>query len=368
MDEPSRRISANQLEGLLLGTALGDSLGLPAEGLRPEAIARRWPGPWRHHFLFGRGMMSDDTEHAVLVAQALLASGDCARDFGRRLGANLRWWFACLPAGMGLATARACLKLWLGVSPAKSGVYSAGNGPAMRSPLLGAWFAHDPDQLREFVLASTRLTHTDPKAATGALAVALLAAWTVNHPGENPDPAEIIPLLRALDQDPQWQQLMAAVASAAQAGTSVQEFARSQGWTKGVSGYIFHTVAAVLCGWFRHYSNFRTGLEDIIRSGGDADTGGAILGGLLGLAAGRAKLPGEWVAGFRDWPRSGTYLQRLGNRLAEQSSQSRPLGPLPCFWPGLPFRNLFFLIIVLGHGFGRLVPTGTRPKPGGQPG
>ena len=41
-----------------------------------------------------------------------------------------------LPAGVGLATARACLKLWLGFSPERSGIYSAGNGPAMRSAVL----------------------------------------------------------------------------------------------------------------------------------------------------------------------------------------------------------------------------------------
>jgi ADP-ribosylglycohydrolase len=36
----------------LLGGALGDSLGLPAEGLSAKRVARLWPGPLRHRFLF----------------------------------------------------------------------------------------------------------------------------------------------------------------------------------------------------------------------------------------------------------------------------------------------------------------------------
>ena len=62
-----------------------------------------------------------------------------------------------------MATARACLKLWLGFSPERSGVYSAGNGPAMRSALIGAYFCEDQDMIERFVTASTRLTHTDPR-------------------------------------------------------------------------------------------------------------------------------------------------------------------------------------------------------------
>src|SRR5205823_1644411 len=61
---------------------------------------------------------------------------------------------------------------------------SAGNGPAMRSALLGVCLGHDPPRLRAFVRASTRLTHTDPRAERGALLVALAA-----HHGASAGPA-----------------------------------------------------------------------------------------------------------------------------------------------------------------------------------
>src|SRR6185503_18526094 len=146
-----------------------------------QRIRRRWRGVWRHRFLLGRGMVSDDTEHTLFVAQALLAHPDDPIAFQRCLAWKLRLWLLCLPAGIGLATLKAILKLWVGISPSRSGVWSAGNGPAMRSAIIGVYFAADPCQRRAFVSASTRLTHTDPKAETAALAVAEAAAWTVNQ-------------------------------------------------------------------------------------------------------------------------------------------------------------------------------------------
>ena len=76
----------------------GDALGLPFEGISPRRIEKLLPGPLRHHFLFGRGMISDDTEHALITAAALVQSWDNPRHYSRNLAWRLRWWFARLPA------------------------------------------------------------------------------------------------------------------------------------------------------------------------------------------------------------------------------------------------------------------------------
>src|SRR3954466_3589018 len=114
--------------GCLLGTAVGDSLGLPFEGLGARRAARLLGDPLLHHLLPGKGMVSDDTEHACFTARALLLSNGDAKAFGRHLASSLRWWFAGLPAGIGLATLRAILKSCIGFPPHRSGVFSAGNG------------------------------------------------------------------------------------------------------------------------------------------------------------------------------------------------------------------------------------------------
>jgi ADP-ribosylglycohydrolase len=59
------------LEGVLLGTAYGDALGLAAEGMSARAIARRFGAVERFNLLGRKGFVSDDTEQSALVAQSL---------------------------------------------------------------------------------------------------------------------------------------------------------------------------------------------------------------------------------------------------------------------------------------------------------
>ncbi|MEE8624523.1 MAG: ADP-ribosylglycohydrolase family protein, partial [Acidiferrobacterales bacterium] len=77
-----------------------------------------------HRFVFGKGMVSDDTEHACMVAQALIVSGGDVETFAKSLAWRFRFWLLGLPAGIGFATLRAVLKLWLGFPSHRSGVFS----------------------------------------------------------------------------------------------------------------------------------------------------------------------------------------------------------------------------------------------------
>jgi len=121
------------IHGTILGTVFGDAMGLPYEALSRCRAQRLWGEPDRHHFIFGRGMMSDDGEHTCLVASALCCSGADVEIFRRCLAWQFRWWLLGFPAGIGSATLRSLLKLWLGFSPTRSGVFSAGNGPACQA-------------------------------------------------------------------------------------------------------------------------------------------------------------------------------------------------------------------------------------------
>jgi len=334
--------------GLLLGGAVGDAIGLPAEGMSAERIARRWPGELKHRFVFGRGMMSDDTEHAAMTAQALILAAGDVEMFGQCLARKLRWWFLGLPAGVGLATARACVRLWLGLSPERSGVYSAGNGPAMRSAIIGAAFAYDGTRRRGFVRASTRLTHTDPRAETAALAVAEAAAWIVR--GESLEQFQV--RLSALSEDGEWLRVCEIFAGGLSGGQSVKQFAEDLGLKSAVTGYAFHTVPVALFAWLRHHRDYRETIQSVVRSGGDTDTSAAIAGSLAGCDVGCEGIPREWLDNFNDWPRSKNWLGCVALRLAESDSQQ----PVHLFWPGVIPRNLLFLAAVLVHGLRRMFP------------
>jgi ADP-ribosylglycohydrolase len=348
-----------QFKGVLVGTAVGDALGLPAEGLSKQRIARRWRGEWKHRLLFGCGMISDDTEHTLFVAQALLDHPSDVGGFRRSLAWKLRWWFLSLPAGIGFATLRAILKLWLGWPARKSGVFSAGNGPAMRAGIIGAYFHDDAIKREEFVAASTLLTHTDPKALVGSLAVATIVAWDVcrSHVNEGSIDELLSELMALSSDDRQWQDLVDRIRTSLRRDDDIDKFAAELGLEKGVSGYVYHTVPVAIYACLKHRGAFADALRAALNLGGDTDTVGAIVGAMAGASVGCSGIPQSWVRGIMDWPRTPALLKKVGARLAQQQHEGRALGAVRYFWPGVLLRNLLFLIVVLLHGFRRLAPV-----------
>ena len=342
------------ITGSLLGTAVGDALGLPYEGLSRRRGARLWGLPDRHRFFFGHGMVSDDTEHTCMVAQSLIASGGHIEVFERHLARQLRYWLLCLPAGVGLATLRAIVRLWLGFGPHRSGVFSAGNGPAMRAPILGA-AVDDPLELKELVRASSRLTHTDPEAEQGAFAVALAAQLARRE--VTVSPARYLSQLQsALGPDAaELLSLVTAVVHSVENAQPTPAFAESLGLDAGVTGYVFHTVPVALHAWLSHPRNFRGAVTSIICCGGDADSTAAIVGGIVGATVGREGIPAEWIEGLAEWPRSVRWMEQLSQQLAATRSGEVSLPISLPLWQVLP-RNALFLLIVLFHGFRRLLP------------
>lgn len=351
--------------GCLLGTAVGDALGLAGEGLSRRRLLRLFPDVSRYHFCAGKGWCSDDTEHACMTAQAFLAAqqnrpAPDAAVFAHTLATKLRWWLLGLPAGIGLATGRSIFKLWLGWSPEKSGVTSAGNGPAMRAPILGVLLGHDATQLAAFIRASTRMTHTDPKAEHGALAVAWAAHFAARAridtaPFSAPDTAWAI-TTRLPPAAAELAALITSAGTSVAAGASTGDYAAAIGCERGVSGYMLHTVPVALHAAWSHPLDLPAALGAAIRCGGDTDSVAAIVGGIVGARVGRTGIPAHLLDDLWEWPRSVRWLERLGAMLAATRAPDRVAFPLRLNVPGLLPRNVFFLVLVLAHGVRRLLP------------
>jgi ADP-ribosyl-[dinitrogen reductase] hydrolase len=348
------------IAGCLLGQALGDAVGLRREGLSRRRAFRLYGGaPLTPLLIAGRGFGSDDTEHACLVGQALLVAPGDPQRFARSLAWGLRWWLAELPAGIGLATLRSIIKLWLGFPPERSGVRSAGNGPLMRAPLLGACVGAEGGLLDALVDGSTGLTHRDPRPQQAARMIARGAALAALH-GPKLDPGAALAELRPFALEETLRASLDRVADALQRGAEVEALAGELGLSDGVSGFVTHTFPIALYGWLRHPTDFRRAIESVVLLGGDTDTVAAITGGLVGATVGRAGLPAEWLARLGDWPRSVAWMDALAERLARQfppgGEAVAPLGQLPLFGPLLILRNLAFMAVVLAIGFRRLLP------------
>lgn len=343
------------LEACLLGTAIGDALGLPYEGLSPRRARRLLGPPDRLRLLPGWGMVSDDTEHACLTAQALIASAGSPDVFARDLARRLRLWLLALPPGVGFATVRGIVKSAVGVPPARSGVWSAGNGPCMRAPIIGA-AVRDVSLIQRLVRASTAITHLDPQAEYGAVAVALAARHAARN--EHPDGAGYLGELTGVlppDAAPLARLLERAVEHA-RGGQAVSEFSRDLGLGQGVTGYVNHTVPVVICSWLRHAPDLRSAVVACIECGGDTDTTAAIVGGIVGAGLPASRLPADLLDRLFEWPRTVTWMRRLAKELDEARESAAPIRP-----PDVPFaaaaaRNIGLLAIVLIHGLRRLLP------------
>ena len=362
---PAREVSPAErsVVGCIFGTAVGDAFGLACEGLSRGRQARMFPELTSHKLLpFGRGMCSDDTEHTCMLAQSLIETAryqdidEQAKKFASNFGWRLRFWLLGMPAGIGLATLRAIIKLWIGFPARYSGVFSAGNGPAMRVALIGVCYGADVPRMRALVRAATRITHTDPKAEHGSLAVALAAHLAST--GQDIAPGDYARRLRELLGE-EARELLALVDDAAQSvgrGESAADFAARNGCANGVSGYMLHTVPAALHVWLAHQSDYRAGVTAIVRLGGDTDTAAAIVGAIIGARLGKDGIPIEWLNCLVEWPRTEEWMDALGIKLADRATHHSRGYALPLNWFKLILRNAFFIPLVLLHGFRRLLP------------
>lgn len=345
----------SQIIGSILGTAVGDSIGLPYEGLSRRRASKLLGLPNQHRLLFGLGMVSDDTEHTCIVAQSLIASGGNLVEFQNQLAWRLRFWLLGFPAGIGLATWRSILKLWIGVPPSKSGVFSAGNGPAMRAAILGTAIS-DPNKLRDAVRVATRITHTDLKAEYGALAIALAAqnaCQTTTVSGDD----FLVQLNSCLGSEAnELISLISKTVDSVKNAESTLKFAASLGLSKGVSGYVYHSVPVVIHAWLSHQHDYQGAIMATVECGGDTDSTAAMVGGIVGASVGKEGIPTEWLSRLLEPSRSVRWMECLAKQLDASIQTGMAVKPIQLPIPSLLLRNVFFLLVVVSHGFRRLLP------------
>ena len=331
--------------GCLLGQAVGDMMGTTAENLSPRRVKKLFRNFDRPRFLFGYGMGTDDTEHAIATLLALQSSKQSVDRFRRSLAWRLRWWFSYGPPGVGLATLKSCVKLWLGFSTTRSGVFSAGNGPAMRSVILGIMV--DSDKLHQFVHASTRLTHTDPKAEYGAYAIACM----YDLDGRTNLAQQLMKDLPTDESANELRRLLSHVEDALNRNISVEGFAIESKLNRGITGYIYHTVPMAIFAALKYGNDYRSAIESVIRCGGDTDTVAAITGALIGSKYGKECIPPQWLNSYIDWYWTIPNMERLARREQWASSWKDVIYPIAQL-----IRNLFFFGIVMVHLLRRLLP------------
>lgn len=312
-----------------------------------------------HRLVFNKGMLSDDTEHTLMIAESLLLHSDSIDLFAKSFSNKLKLWFMSLPAGIGFATLRSILKLCLGFSYKKSGVFSAGNGPAMRSGIIGAFFYNDTEKINEFVSRSTSITHTDPKANIGAKAIAHIVSYCFkNKKNDSPKINEIFTILENVNDinDVEWNKIVNKLQNAYNEKKTIDEVQELFNLENGISGYIYHTIPMAIYAWLYHWGDYEKTITSLVKCGGDTDTVCAIAGALSGALVGEKGIPKKWIENIIECPKGIKYIKKIGNEISKKIKNENYNNHIIYFWPGSILRNLIFLIVLLFHGFRRLFP------------
>lgn len=166
------------LDGLSVGDAFGQSFFFVPVPVSDQRLEHREipPPPW---------FFTDDTVMGLSVMQSLALHHRVDRDW---LAMAFAQQYLREPdRGYG-GTARGILQAIGTGTPWQEaagrvfdGEGSCGNGAAMRAGPIGAYFADDLPKVIEEAKASAEVTHAHPDGQTGAIAVALAAAWMVDQ-------------------------------------------------------------------------------------------------------------------------------------------------------------------------------------------
>ncbi|WP_027145338.1 ADP-ribosylglycohydrolase family protein [Mesorhizobium sp. WSM3626] len=171
--------------GALIGGALGDALGMPTQLLSPSRIAELYGhvedfvAPAADHPVskgLAAGMVTDDTEQALLLGRILVESGE-RFDHARWVNALLDWERDVKARGsydlLGPSTKRAIDAINSGVPADHAGRGGDTNGAAMRIAPVGIMVPPEPlDALVAKVAQTCRATHNTSIAISSAAAVA----------------------------------------------------------------------------------------------------------------------------------------------------------------------------------------------------
>jgi ADP-ribosylglycohydrolase len=168
----------------LVGLSVGDAFGQCFFGLPSKAEERMLAfhdipePPWYY---------TDDTEMSLSIVSTLGQFGGIDQDsLAARFAQNYSYDRAYGPA-MHRALARIREgEHWRQVSQSLfDGQGSFGNGAAMRSAPIGAFFAGDDGAIKSHASLAAEVTHSHPEAVAGSIAVALAAATAFTCRFEN---------------------------------------------------------------------------------------------------------------------------------------------------------------------------------------
>lgn len=315
--------------GTMLGLAVGNLLGLPVEGWSHQEIDQRYPDGVREINPREKSLpMDDDLAQAVELGEALITGpgeplishADLMENFAERL---VRW-YAENGRGCGMTTGRVLELLGEGVPPpeAARSIYLetggiAPNGAVMRCAPIAIYSYYFQQRMVQQSAITSVVTHFAPTCQWSCILIN--AVILLLHRGYYPNLPGIYraalrdgmpDLLAQAESDGIPSDVFAAIAAG-------EPMPKSADWLRVNQRMIGHTLLATQVGlWAAEVPlDFEEVLVQVVSSGGDTDTNGAVAGAVLGARFGKWEIPYRWTDCVPEFDRIENLAMRLG-RLA----------------------------------------------------
>ncbi len=311
----------NRCGGTIVGFAIGDALGMPAEFLTRDQI-RRYYGKTITDFLRAHqghasdflpsGSYTDDTQMMLATAECLI---ECQKmDAARQGDALLSWYLNTVPHRTPMrANMRACKHLSTGRAWTKSGVFSGGCGAAVRMPPIGLFFCQSPEILIKAALDDCIITHTEPRARAAAVAVAYLIA-RLAQATEKCSPGDQV--LETADRVAHIDEDMAALLRWV---TQITHLPPEEALFEiGCSADALEAIPAATYCFLKYPRQFHNAVLAAVNAGDAADSVGALTGSFVGALAGVEAIPQS----LRRQVENADLLAAVGERLASLASSA----------------------------------------------
>ena len=290
----------NLNKDILLGTAIGDALGLPVQFLEREVVAKN---PVTTMVGYGQfdvpaGTWSDDSSLSLCLAESLCNGydlNDIANNF-------IKWMFEGYwtpfnkAFDIGKTTYFAIVNLRSGTSPHLAGMdreRDNGNGSLMRILPLVPYILNMKEEDRFRIIEEvSSLTHRHPRSILACISLCEFAIQYIDSQSiEKAYQAMqqiILQLLKKemfIEEDIPFKRLV---------GLSCEEFKNIELKDIRSTGYVIDTIEASLWCVF-NTTNYKDAVLKAVNLGDDTDTVGAITGGLAGIIYGYDTIPSEWL-------------------------------------------------------------------------
>jgi ADP-ribosylglycohydrolase len=296
----------DRYRGAMLGTAIGDALGRPVEGLSPRNIReaygeitdfRTWLG-WTDG---PTGTFTDDTEMALCIAQSIVEQqGVDPNDLADRFRAWGR-----IGRGMGSATRAACRRIGDGFEWYEAGSDSAGNGAAMRAAPIGLFDSIDMDALRTDAAVTAVITHNQATAVASTIITAYTVAHLVHTPVGRFDADDLLIGIEAVMsgvEDPALPERrdhrsVVTLTQRVRDVLAMRDRSLEEIFALTYNGaFVLESLPAALAAFLSSPGDPERVIIAAVNGGYDADTVGTMAGAFAGAYHGESGLPERWVS------------------------------------------------------------------------